>query len=44
MTNNRDINDRLRTSKILWYLYWVFIAASIVLVAQIINLKVFWEP
>lgn len=44
MTNNKDINDRLRTSKILWYLYWVFIAASIVLVAQIINLKVFWEP
>ena len=44
MTNNKDINDRLKTSKILWYLYWGFIAASIVLLVQIINLKVFWEP
>ena len=44
MAYNRDINDRLKTSKILWYLYWVFILASIVLIAQIINLKVFWEP
>ena len=44
MADNKDINDRLRTSKILWYLYWMFIAASIVLLVQIINLKVFWEP
>ena len=44
MANNKDINDRLKTSKILWYLYWGFIAASIVLLVQIINLKVFWEP
>ena len=44
MADNKDINDRLKTSKILWYLYWVFIAASIVLLVQIINLKVFWEP
>ena len=44
MANNKDINDRLKTSKILWYLYWGFIALSIVLLAQIINLKVFWEP
>ena len=44
MAHNKDINDRLKTSKILWYLYWVFILASIVLIAQIINLKVFWEP
>lgn len=44
METDRNIKDRFRTSKILWYLYWVFIAASIVLVMQIINLKVFWEP
>ena len=44
MAYKKDINDRLKTSKILWYLYWVFIAASIVLLVQIINLKVFWEP
>ena len=44
MAEDRNINDRLRTSKILWYLYWVFIAASLVLVVQIIRLKVFWEP
>ena len=44
MTDNKDINDRLKTSKILWYLYWGFIALSIVLLVQIINLKVFWEP
>lgn len=43
MTDNKDINDRLKTSKILWYLYWGFIALSIVLLVQIINLKVFWE-
>lgn len=44
MAEDRNINDRLRTSKILWYLYWVFIAASLVLVVQIVRLKVFWEP
>lgn len=44
MTNDKDTNDKLRTSKILWYLYWVFILAAIVLLVQIINLKVFWEP
>ena len=43
MAYKKDINDRLKTSKILWYLYWVFIAASIVLLGQMINLKVFWE-
>ena len=44
MTNNKDINDRLKTSKILWYMYWGFIVLSIVLIVQMINLKVFWEP
>ncbi len=44
MNDNRDTNDKLRTSKILWYLYWVFIIAAIVLLAQIVNLKLFWEP
>lgn len=44
MAEDRNINDRLRTSKILWYLYWVFIAASMVLVVQIVKLKMFWEP
>lgn len=44
MADNNNINDRLKTSKILWYLYWVFILLSIILLGQIINLKVFWEP
>lgn len=44
MAENKNINDKLRTSKILWYAYWVFIALSIVLLIQIVNLKVFWEP
>jgi cell division protein FtsI (penicillin-binding protein 3) len=44
MTSDKDINDKLKTSKILWYMYWGFILASIVLIIQIIHLKVFWEP
>lgn len=44
MAEDKNINDRLRTSKILWYMYWMFIVASIVLVVRIVQLKVFWEP
>ena len=44
MAENKNRNDKLRTSKILWYAYWVFIVLSIVLLIQIVNLKVFWEP
>jgi cell division protein FtsI (penicillin-binding protein 3) len=44
MTSDKDINDKLKTSKILWYMYWGVILASIVLIIQIIHLKVFWEP
>ena len=43
MADKKDINKGNETSKILWYLYWGFILASIVLLGQIINLKVFWE-
>ena len=44
MANDKEIDEKLKTSKILWYLYWAFILASIVLICQMINLKVFWEP
>ena len=42
--NNIGNNDRLRSSKLLWLLYWVFILTSIFLILWIAYLKVFWEP
>lgn len=42
--NNIGNNDRLRSSKFLWAIYWVFILASIFLIIWIAYLKIFWEP
>ena len=42
--NNIGNNDRLRSSKFLWAIYWVFIMASIFLIIWIAYLKTFWEP
>ena len=42
--NNIGNNDRLRSSKLLWLLYWVFILTSIFLILWIAYLKIFWEP
>ena len=42
--NNIGNNDRLRSSKFLWAIYWVFILASIFLIIWIAYLKILWEP
>lgn len=42
--SNIGNNDRLRSSKLLWACYWVFILASIVLIVRITYLKVLWKP
>ena len=42
--SNIGNNDRLRSSKLLWAFYWVFILASIALCVRITYLKVLWEP
>ena len=46
MTNRDKINpiDSNRTCKILWYLYWIFILLSVVLIAWTIYLKTIWTP
>lgn len=42
--DNININDSNKTSKVLWYLYWLFILMSAVLILWIIYLKVIWKP
>ena len=42
--SNIGNDDRLRSSKLLWACYWVFILASIVLIVRITYLKVLWKP
>lgn len=46
MTNRDKISpiDGNRTSKVLWYLYWIFILLSIVLIGWTIYLKTIWTP
>lgn len=46
MTDRDDIKqkDGNRTSKILWYLYWIFILLSTVLIIWTTYLKVIWRP
>ena len=46
MTNRDNIHpdDSNRTSKVLWYLYWVFILLSMVLIVWTTYLKVAWNP
>ena len=36
--------DKHRISKILWFLYCIFLIASIVLIVRVIQLQFFWEP
>lgn len=43
MTDRRNIQkDESRTSKALWYFYWLFILLSIFLIGWIIYLKLYW--
>lgn len=46
MERNREIhnNDKHRISKILWFLYCVFLVLSVILIGRIMNLQFFWEP
>ena len=36
--------DKHRISKILWFLYCIFLVASIVLIVRVVQLQFFWEP
>ena len=46
MAKNTDIQneDRHRISKILWFLYCIFLIASIVLIVRVVQLQFFWKP
>ena len=36
--------DKHRISKILWFLYCIFLGLSLILIARIIGIQFFWEP
>ena len=38
------IDDRHRISRILWFLYCIFLAASLVLICRIFYLQFIWQP
>lgn len=46
MERKREIqnNDKHRISKILWFLYCVFLVLSVILIGRIVNLQFVWEP
>ena len=46
MATRKDIlqEDKHRISKILWFLYCIFLVLSLVLIIQIINIQFIWEP
>lgn len=46
MTQERDIknNDGNRTSRLLWFIYCLFLLLSLVIVFRIIQIQFFWEP
>lgn len=46
MTENRNIHsgDKHRTSRILWYIYGIFLILSVVIIIKIITLQTSWEP
>lgn len=46
MARKKDINieDKHRVSKILWFLYCVFLGLSILLIGRIIHIQFSWEP
>ena len=44
MTKMQREEDKHRISKILWFLYCLFLILSVVLICQIINIQYIWEP
>ena len=46
MAARKDIQteDRHRISKILWFLYCIFLLASVAIIAKVVYLQYFWEP
>lgn len=46
MTERHDIQtqDKHRISRILWFLYCIFLIASLVVIGKIIYIQYFWEP
>ena len=46
MAENRDIQpeNRHRISKILWFLYCLFLVGSVILIGRIIHIQFVWEP
>lgn len=41
--NIQNMEDQHRISRILWFLYCIFLVASVIIIAQIINIQAFWE-
>ena len=46
MAKKNDIQneDRHRISKILWFLYCIFLIASVILIVRVVQLQFFWDP
>ena len=46
METRKDIQtqDKHRISKILWFLYCIFLLASVAIIGKIVYLQYFWEP
>ena len=46
MTERHDIQtqDKHRISRILWFLYCIFLIASLVVIGKIIYIQYFWKP
>lgn len=46
MARRNDIQqeDRHRISRILWFLYCIFLVASVCIIARIVGIQYFWEP
>lgn len=46
MAKRKDIQieDKNRISRILWFLYCIFLGASVLIIAQIIRIQLVWEP
>lgn len=42
--NEIQHEDKHRISRILWFLYCIFLVASVVIIVRIINIQFFWEP